>query len=287
MDQKELDDAYDQSVYAPNRDQVHERNELNSDRVRARPRRAEARGLRADARSSSSTLFATKRPNAPINVFIHGGAWRAALGQGLRLPRRAVRQRRRAFHRRSTSTASRQTNGDLHADGRSGAARGRLGLQERHRASAAIPTASMSPASRPARISAACVVITDWEELRRARRRREGRAALLAACTTSSRCGCRSARAMSTSPTRWSRRCRSQRHLDRLNCPVIVAYGTYETPEFQRQARDFAAAVKAAGKPVSSWSREGYNHFEMPRDARQSLRAARPRGAGADEADNA
>jgi len=36
MDQKALDDAYDQMVYAPNRDQVHKRNVFNSDRVRAR-----------------------------------------------------------------------------------------------------------------------------------------------------------------------------------------------------------------------------------------------------------
>ena len=55
----------------------------------------------------------------------------------------------------------------------------------------------------------------------------------------------------------------SQRRLDRLNCPVIVAYGTFETPEFQRQNRDFAAAVKAAGKPVTLLVGEGYNHFEM------------------------
>jgi arylformamidase len=56
----------------------------------------------------------------------------------------------------------------------------------------------------------------------------------------------------------------SQRHLDRLHCPVIVAYGTCETPEFQRQSRDFAAAVKSAGKPVQLLVGEGYNHFEMP-----------------------
>jgi len=55
----------------------------------------------------------------------------------------------------------------------------------------------------------------------------------------------------------------SIRHLDRLNCPVIVAYGTYETPEFQRQNKEFAAAVKAAGKPVTLLVAEGYNHFEM------------------------
>jgi arylformamidase len=55
----------------------------------------------------------------------------------------------------------------------------------------------------------------------------------------------------------------SQRHLDKLNVPVIVVYGTLETPEFQRQSRDFAAAVKAAGKPVQLLVGEGYNHFEM------------------------
>jgi arylformamidase len=55
----------------------------------------------------------------------------------------------------------------------------------------------------------------------------------------------------------------SIRHLDRLNCPLLVSYGTFETPEFQRQARDFAAAVKAAGKPVTLLVGEGYNHFEM------------------------
>ena len=53
------------------------------------------------------------------------------------------------------------------------------------------------------------------------------------------------------------------RHLDRLNCPIVVAHGTQETPEFQRQARDFAAAVKVAGKPITFIVGEGYNHFEI------------------------
>jgi arylformamidase len=54
-----------------------------------------------------------------------------------------------------------------------------------------------------------------------------------------------------------------QQHLDRLASPVIVAHGTLETPEFQRQSREFAAAVKAAGKPVTQLIGNGYNHFEM------------------------
>jgi arylformamidase len=55
----------------------------------------------------------------------------------------------------------------------------------------------------------------------------------------------------------------AMRHLDNLHAPVIVANGSYETPEFQRQNRDFAAAVKAAGKPVTYIVGDGYNHFEM------------------------
>ena len=55
----------------------------------------------------------------------------------------------------------------------------------------------------------------------------------------------------------------AQRHLDRLNAPVVLAHGTFETPEFQRQSRDFAAAVKAAGKPAQLFVAQGYNHFEI------------------------
>ena len=41
-----------------------------------------------------------------------------------------------------------------------------------------------------------------------------------------------------------------QRHIDKLTVPIVASYGVYETPEFQRQAHDFAAAVNAAGRPV-------------------------------------
>ena len=52
-------------------------------------------------------------------------------------------------------------------------------------------------------------------------------------------------------------RCRPSAISPRINCPVVLAYGTYETPEFQRQSRDFAAAMKAAGKPVTLLVGEG------------------------------
>ena len=75
MDQKELDDAYDQAVYAPNQEQIAKRRVANCEGVRARlgaPRRfaygpTPVEGL---------DLYPTKRANAPVQIFIHGGAWR-------------------------------------------------------------------------------------------------------------------------------------------------------------------------------------------------------------------
>ena len=45
--------------------------------------------------------------------------------------------------------------------------------------------------------------------------------------------------------------------------PIALVYGSLETPEFQRQSRDFFAAVKAKGLPVTLAVMEGYNHFEV------------------------
>jgi arylformamidase len=53
------------------------------------------------------------------------------------------------------------------------------------------------------------------------------------------------------------------RYIHMLNAPVIVTYGTFETPDFQRQSRDFAAAIKAAGKSAQLIEAQNYAHMEM------------------------
>ena len=53
-----------------------------------------------------------------------------------------------------------------------------------------------------------------------------------------------------------------QRHIDKIHTPLVITYGTLETPEFQRQSREFYEAVKAAGKPVRLLAGKAYNHFE-------------------------
>ena len=53
------------------------------------------------------------------------------------------------------------------------------------------------------------------------------------------------------------------RHVEELTVPLILAHGTVESPEFQRQTRDFLTAVTAAGKPAELTVGEGYNHFDL------------------------
>jgi arylformamidase len=56
------------------------------------------------------------------------------------------------------------------------------------------------------------------------------------------------------------------RHLDRLHAPLIVAYGTRETREFQRQNREFVAVAEAAGKPVRLLVGEELQPLRIARD---------------------
>lgn len=51
-------------------------------------------------------------------------------------------------------------------------------------------------------------------------------------------------------------------HIQNINFPVVLGHGTKETPEFQRQTKDFAAALQAASKAVKLIVAQGYNHFE-------------------------
>jgi arylformamidase len=48
----------------------------------------------------------------------------------------------------------------------------------------------------------------------------------------------------------------------RLHHPVVLAYASLDSPEFQRQTLAFAAACKTAGRTVRVIRCEGYNHFE-------------------------
>src|SRR4051812_22943812 len=84
-DQAELDASYDQSPWAPNQPQVSARVAANCDLMRKRigePRR-EAYG---PTDVEKLDIYRTTRANAPIMVFIHGGAWRSGTAKASALP---------------------------------------------------------------------------------------------------------------------------------------------------------------------------------------------------------
>jgi arylformamidase len=260
MDQKELDDAYDQSVYAPNQPQLGKRRNANSALVRKRlgePRRFSYGSTPIE----SMEVWTAAKPNAPVMVFVHGGAWRVGLAKehcyaaelyvnagahyavldfinvdqagGDLMP--MAEQIRRAIAWVGKNAAS--FGGDpnrIYVSGHSSGA---------HLAGVTLVT-DWAAFGAPADILKGAVLCSGMYDLKPARLSKRGAYVKFTDAMED---------ALST-----------QRHLARINCPVVLAYGTYETPEFQRQSRDFAAALKAAGKPVTLLVGEGYNHFEMP-----------------------
>jgi arylformamidase len=260
MDQKELDDAYDQAVYAPNRDQVLARCVRNSELVRER--------LGAPKRFAYGTtpiealdVFTTRVPDAPVNVFIHGGAWRGGLAKNYAYPAELF-VNAGAHYVVLDFINVLEAQGDL------------MPMARQVRSAVAwVYRNAKTFGGDPERIFvsghssgghlAGVVLTTDWQK----------DFGLPPTVVKGGVCG---SGMFDLKPVRLSKRSAyvkftdemehalsSQRHLDQLRAPVAIVYGTAETPEFQRQSRDFAAAAKAAGKPVSLSVMEGYNHFEV------------------------
>jgi len=260
LDQEELDAAYDQSKYAPNLAQVIKRYATNSASVRTRlgaPRRF-AYGPTTIA---GLDVFATRAPNAPINVFLHGGAWRGGMAKDYAYPAELFVDAGARYVGPEFVNVL-ETGGDLMP----------MADQVR-RAVAWVHRNARSFGGDPGRIFvsghssgghlAGVVLTTDWR-----------RDFDLPPDTVKGGLCCSGM--FDLKPVRLSARSSyvkftdaveqalsSQRHLDRLNAPVIVTYGSLETPEFQRQSREFANSVRAAGKPVQLLVAEGYNHFEI------------------------
>jgi arylformamidase len=52
-------------------------------------------------------------------------------------------------------------------------------------------------------------------------------------------------------------------HVASLTSPLLLFVGSKESPEFQRQAQDYAKAAAQAGKQIKVSLGEAYNHFEI------------------------
>jgi arylformamidase len=160
LDQKELDDAYDQSVYAPNQRQITGRYVTNSEAVRARIG-APKRLAYGSTPIEGLDLYAARTPNAPVQVFIHGGAWRAGLAKDYATPAEMFVEAGAHFAVLDFNNVI-ETNGDLMPMARQ--VRSAVAWSARtRRASAATRTASTSPASSGGHL-AGVVLATDWSK---------------------------------------------------------------------------------------------------------------------------
>jgi arylformamidase len=153
MDQQELDDAYDQIVYAPNRDHILKRCTRNSEIVRERLG-APKRFAYGTGPMEALDVFTTKAANAPVNVFVHGGAWRTGLAANYAYAAEMF-VNAGAHHVVLDFNNVLETGGDLMVMAQQ--VRAALpGSTATPRASAEMPSGSMSAAIRPAGTSPAC-----------------------------------------------------------------------------------------------------------------------------------
>ena len=262
MDQTELDNAYDQAVYAPNQPLVHARRNAANARAKARLGAPQRFQYGASEIESVDVYRTKKNPeNAPINIYVHGGAWRNGRSADFAFLSEMI-----------VDAGAHSVIVDFNNIDDVGGNLMTMAQQVRSAVAWVYNNAQkfggdknrlyLTGHSSGGHLSS-CIVTCDWQ-------RDFGlpkdivKGAMLASGM------------YELTPVRLSKRSKyvnftdeiveelsAMRHIDRLNCPIVVAHGTQETPEFQRQARDFAAAVKAAGKPVTFIVAEGYNHFEI------------------------
>jgi len=260
MDQAALDAAYDQTVWAANREQVVRRFATQSDAVRARlgaPRRF-AYGTTA---IEGLDLYPTARPNAPINVFIHGGAWRAGLARNYAFPAELFVLA--GAHFVVPDFAAVQDVGGNLMTMADQVRRAVAWVYQNARSFGGDPDRLYVSGHSSGAHLAGVVLTTDWPRAHNlpANIVKGGLCSSGMYDLKAPRLSARSSYVTFTDEAEQA--LSAQRHLDRLSAPVVVSHGTLESPEFQRQARDFAAAVRAAGKPVTFLVGEDYNHFEI------------------------
>jgi arylformamidase len=259
MDQQALDDAYDQEVYAPNRAKIVERRLANSERARA-VLGAPERVAYGESEIERLDIFRCGRTNAPVNIFVHGGAWRRNRAADYALQAEMIV--RAGAHSVILDFINVDEAGGSLFPMYEQVRRAILWIARNAASFGGDPQRLYITAHSSGSHLAACVLTSDLAA--------DGvpqdfiRGALLLSGMYDLKPVRLSKRSQYVAFTdAMEDRLSPQRHIARLATPLILAHGTLETPEFQRQTRDFHAAATAAGKPAELIVGEGYNHFEL------------------------
>jgi arylformamidase len=257
-DQAELDRQYDQRAWAANAIELINGYAAESEAVRGRLGQPETYDY-GDSQAEAFDLFRAQRPQAPIQVFIHGGAWRTlsrhesafaaetfvragahfvALDFGV-LPVASiddmVRQVRSAFAWLYHN--AREIDGDpdrIFVTGHSSGA---------HLAGAVITTEWPERFGLPLDVVKGALCISGIYDLEPVRRSARNRYVQLDVKLVDD-----------LSPAR---------HVGNVACPVVVGFGEHESDEFKRQGREFAAMIERQHGQVELVEGKGLNHFEI------------------------
>lgn len=259
MTQEELNAAYSQSDYAPNAPEVIARYISNSASVRQRlgdPLRFSY----GDKDVEAMDVFQTSAPNAPIHIFIHGGAWQQ--GTAATYAFLADLFVDAGIHYAVPDFSWVQDVGDSLYPIADQLQRAVAWVYENAEQFGGDRERIFISGHSSGGHLAAVMLTTDWEA------RSLPRDIIKGGLCCSGIYGLK--------PVRLSHRGEyinftdemehaysPIRHIEHLNAPVIVAYGTNETREFIRQSNDFATAIEDAGKPAELIVAENYNHFEV------------------------
>ena len=259
FDQAALDAAYDHRGYAPNVEEIVKRMATQSALVRERIGEPEVFSYGG---SPIERLF-YYRPgtaNAPLHIHVHGGAWRQRKADGLLFPAEAFIASGIGFASFDFISVD-ETDGDLHPLLAQVCSALAWFAKHAHALGGDPDRLYVSGFSSGAHLASAAIV-SDWSRFDFVRNPYRG--AVLASGMYDLR------------PVRLSNRSRyvaftdeiengmsAQRHAGAFDVPVVLLHGSHETPEFQRQTRDFAKALAEAGKSVRYVRAEGYNHYEI------------------------
>ena len=259
----QLDWAYDQTQHAPNMAEVLTRCTERSDAARAQ---VQAQGAQMHRMAYGPTAvealdwYTSATPNAPLVFFIHGGAWRRGQAQDHAMGVAWLLQCGAQLVVPDFAAVT-EVNGRL------------LTLAEQlQRALAFTAQHASAMGANPDRIYvvghssgahlAACLATHHWAQ--------EGlsktpiRALLCCSGLYELEPVSLSARSQYVAFTPQTLQDLSPaRHMDTFTLPVVLLCGEQESPEFKRQAREFAQALSGRGADLTLVWGAGLNHFEM------------------------
>ncbi|MBV8537189.1 MAG: alpha/beta hydrolase [Alphaproteobacteria bacterium] len=257
--QEELDDAYDQARWVPNFEELRQRPRRLSAEVRARNPHFEKSYGAAD--DETFEIVPAQRTGAPVVLFVHGGRWMAQppdsfiyfaetiIGAGahfvaarfgalpptpgeIRLPN-IVDQLRRAvvwLFRNAATFGGNPEN--IHLIGHSSGG---------HLASVLLTT-DWTRHGLPANVLKSGTCVSGVYDLRPVLLSARGNYVKLSRVEEDE--------------------LSAIRHLGRVRCPILVAYGDKESPEFKRHGESFSAALKDRALTGRLLVLAGCNHFE-------------------------